>query len=215
MKKSLILLLLVLMLAIPPLGTASAQNDKINIKGEVLSFDGGILTVESNKGEMIEVILPEGLDLPGLEVGDAVLIKATAGENGEWIARTVKVLGQGDDDLNEMGSFEDNSAYCSEDKKDTPHPLAIKIAERYDVSEEMVMTYYCQGYSIGQIMLAIKTSQLEGVEVSPETILDNLESGIAWGLIWKDMGLIGWEKNGNSPPGQLKKPDKFNSDGDD
>jgi hypothetical protein len=45
--------------------------------------------------------------------------------------------------------------------------------------------------------------------------LDNLDSGIAWGLIWKDMGLIGWEKNGNSPPGQLNKSDKVHSDDDD
>jgi hypothetical protein len=215
MKKTLISLLLVLVLAVPAMGTVSAQKDKINIKGEVLSVGGGVLTVESNKGETIEIAIPENFDLPELEVGDAVLIKAVAGEGDEWIAGTVKVLGQGDDDTDELGNFADNSAYCSDDKKNSPHPLAIKIAERYGVSEEMVMTYYCQGYSIGQIMLAIKTSQLEGVEVSPETLLDNLDSGIAWGLIWKDMGLIGWEKNGNSPPGQLKKPDKFNSDGDD
>jgi hypothetical protein len=215
MKKTLISLLLVLVLAVPAMGTVSAQKDKINIKGEVLSVGGGVLTVESNKGETIEIAIPENFDLPELEVGDAVLIKAVAGEGDEWIAGTVKVLGQGDDDTDELGNFADNSAYCSDDKKNSPHPLAIKIAERYGVSEEMVMTYYCQGYSIGQIMLAIKTSQLEGVEVSPETLLDNLDSGIAWGLIWKDMGLIGWEKNGNSPPGQLNKSDKVHSDDDD
>ena len=91
-------------------------------------------------------------------------------------------------------------------------PLAAKIAERYEVTEDMVMTYYCQGYSIGEIMLAIKTSQMEGVEMTPEEILGNLETNDAWGLLWQDMGLIGWEKNGNSPPGQLKK---LEADGDD
>jgi len=128
----------------------------------------------------------------------------------------VKVLGQGaNDDMDEIGGFQTNSAYCAEDKKDLPHPLATKIAERSGVSEEKVMTYYCEGYSIGEIMLAIKTSQMEGVSATHEEILSNLGSSNAWGLIWKDLGLIGWEKNGNSPPGQLKKLDPNNTDGDD
>ena len=215
MKKTLISLLIVLMLALPAMGTVSAQKDKLNVKGEVLSLNGDVLTVESNQGEAIEILIPADFDLPALEPGDSVLIKAVAGEEGGWVAGTVKVLGQGDDSMDEMGGFDLNSAYCAEDKKDTPHPLAVKIAERYGVSEEMVMTYYCQGYSIGQIMLAIKTSQMEGVDASPEEILGSLDGGVAWGLIWKDMGLIGWEKNGNSPPGQLKKPDKVGTDGDD
>ena len=215
MKKTLISLLIVLMLALPAVGNVSAQNDKLNVKGEVLSLEGGVLTVESNKGETVEIALPADFDLPELEVGDSVLVKAVAGEEGGWVASAVKVLGQGDAASDKPGGFEINSAYCAEDKKDSPHPLAVKIAERYGVSEEMVMTYYCQGYSIGQIMLAIKTSQMEGVDASPEEILGSLESGVAWGQIWKEMGLIGWEKNGNSPPGQLKKPDKVGTDGDD
>ena len=215
MKKTLISLLLVLMLTLPAGGTGSAQKDKLNVKGEVVSVGGNILTVESNKGYVIEFTVTD-ITMPDLEVGDSVLIKAIAGEGGEWIARTVKVLGQGDnDDMDEMGGFQTNSAFCAEDKKDTPHPLAPKIAERFGVSEEMVMTYYCEGYSIGKIMLAIKTSQMEGVTDTPEEILSKLESDGAWGLIWKDMGLIGWAKNGKSPPGQLKKLDPVNADGDD
>jgi hypothetical protein len=204
------------MLSLPTLGTVSAQKDKLNIKGEVLSVEVKILTVESNKGVTVEVMLSPDLTWPDLQVGDSVLIKAVAGEGDEWIAETVKVLGQGaNDDLDESGGFRNNSAYCAEDKKTSPHPLAPKIAERYGVSEAMVMTYYCEGYSIGQIMLAIKTSQIEGVNATPEEILNNLDSGNAWGLIWKDLGLIGWEKNGNSPPGQLKKLNPNQSDGDD
>lgn len=215
MKKTLISLLIVLMLALPAVGAVSAQNNKLNVKGEVLSLEGGVLTVESNKGETIEIAIPADFDLPDIETGDSVLIKGVAGEEGGWVASAVKVLGQDNDAGDEMGGFEINSAYCAEDKKDTPHPLAVKIAERYGFSEELVMTSYCQGYSIGQIMLAIKTSQMDGVDASPEEILGSLESGIAWGQVWKDMGLIGWEKNGNSPPGQLKKPDKVGADGDD
>lgn len=216
MKKTLISLLLFLMLTLLVVGTVSAQKEKLNVKGEVLSLEGNVLTVKSNKGEIVEIMLSADMTLPDLQVGDSVLIKAIAGEEGEWIARMVKVLGQGaDNDMDDSGGFQTNSAYCAEDKKDTPHPLATKIAERYGVTAEMVMSYYCEGFSIGEIMLAIKTSQMEGVSTTPEEILGDLESGNAWGLIWKDMGLIGWEKNGKSPPGQLKKLEPMNADGDD
>jgi len=102
--------------------------------------------------------------------------------------------------------FNDNNAFCAEDKQEKPHPLAPSIAERYDVAEEMVMGYFCEGYSIGAIMLAIKTSQLDGIDASPGDLLANRAVGNAWGKIWKELGLIDKEKDGHSPPGQLKKP---------
>jgi hypothetical protein len=198
--------MLVLLMALMTFSSVAAQKDKLNIKGEVISFEGNVLMVLSNKGETVEIVIPEGFTMPELAAGDSVLVKATAGEEGEWIAGTVKVVGQQNtEQVQETNEYQFNNAYCVEGKKDTNHPLAAKIAERYEVSEDLVMTYYCQGYSIGEIMLAIKTSQMEGVEMTPEEILDNLESNDAWGLLWQDMGLIGWEKNGKSPPGQLKK----------
>lgn len=61
----------------------------------------------------------------------------------------------------------------------------------------------------GAIMLALKTSQIDGVLVDADTLLVERANGIGWGQIWKDMGLIGCEKNGHSPPGLLKKPDDY------
>lgn len=206
MKKTLTSLMLVLLMALMTFSSVAAQKDKLNLKGEVITYEGNILTVLSNKDETVEIVIPEGFTMPELAPGDSVLIKATAGEEGEWIAGAVKVLShQNTEEAQETNEYRFTNAYCTDGKKETNHPLAAKIAERYDVSEDLVMTYYCQGYSIGEIMLAIKTSQIEGVEITPEEILDNLENNDAWGLLWQDMGLIGSEKEGKSPPGQLKK----------
>lgn len=213
MKKTLTSLLLVLLIALMTVGSVSAQKNKTNLKGEVISFDGSILIVESNKGEMVEIVIPEGFEIPELVPGDSVLVKAEAGEGGEWIAVSVKLLShQNTEKKQETYEYRFTNAYCVDGKKETNHPLAAKIAERYGIDEETMMTYYCQGYSIGEIMLALKTSQMEGIEVSFEDILAGLDGPDAWGQIWQDMGLIGWEKNGTPPPGQLKK---MEADGDD
>jgi hypothetical protein len=216
MKKTLIAALLVLMITLLAVGPAAAKKDKLNVKGEVSAVGGGSVTVETKKGETYVIGLPEGIEPGAIQVGDAVLIKAVAGEDGGWKAVTVKVIGKGDDvdddddgDEIENGDDDDddgnggkgNSAFCAADKQVKPHPLAPKLAERYGVSEEMVMGYFCEGYSIGAIMLAIKTSQIEGTSVDVGTLLAGRDTGKGWGLIWKELGLIGSEKQGHSPPG--------------
>jgi hypothetical protein len=72
---------------------------------------------------------------------------------------------------------------------------------------EWVMEYFCDGYGMGQIMLALKTSELEGIETNPDSLLAERANGVGWGNIWKNMGLIGSEREGHSPPGLLKKPE--------
>ena len=84
MKKTLIVTILVLMIALSSVGPAFAQKDKINIKGEVTAVDGGSLTVESNKGDTYVITVPDGIDVSAIQVGDSVLIKAAAGEGGAW-----------------------------------------------------------------------------------------------------------------------------------
>jgi hypothetical protein len=100
------------------------------------------------------------------------------------------------------GSLGTSSAYCGE-KKEKNHPVAEGIAETYGASTEEVMGYFCEGYSFGAIMLALQTS---GGDVGG--MLAKRKAGQGWGQIWKEMGLIGSEKEGHSPPGLLKKPDK-------
>lgn len=212
MKKILITLLLTLMVAILAVGPASAQKDKVNIKGEVVSVVAGTMTVKSNKGETFVVAIPAGFDMSTIQVGVSVLVKGRNAQNGSIEADSIKLVGKsskaGDDDYQEKpeGS-KDNSAFCADGKQEKTHPLAPKISERYGVTEEMVMGYFCEGYSIGAIMLAIKTSQLDGITSNPGDLLASRTAGNAWGQIWKGLGLIGSEKDGHSPPGLLKKPD--------
>jgi len=211
MKKILVTTTLVLLIALSVVETVSAQKNKINIKGEVTAIDSGSLKVTSTKGETYVITIPGSMDVSAIKVGDSVLIKATAGQGNTWIAESVKRVGNGNDNANNNNNeekaegFKDNSAFCADGKQEKPHPLAPKIAERFGVSEKMVMDYFCEGYSIGAIMLAIKTSQLEGVSSTPGDLLASREDGNGWGLIWKDLKLIGSEKEGHSPPGLLKK----------
>jgi hypothetical protein len=53
----------------------------------------------------------------------------------------------------------------------------------------------------------LRTSQLGEEVASPDDLLISRASGNGWGQIWKELGLIGSEKEGHSPPGQLKKQD--------
>jgi len=210
MKKAFGATILVLLIALSAVGPAYAQKNKINIKGEVTAMENGTLTIASNKGDTYTITIPDNMDVSAVQVGDSVLVKATAGEGNTWIAESIKLVGNGNakndnNDEDKTEGFKDNSAFCADGKQVKPHPLAPKIAERFGVSEEMVMGYFCDGYSIGAIMLAIKTSQMEGMTASPDDLLGDRAAGNAWGLIWKDLGLIGNEKNGQSPPGLLKK----------
>jgi len=101
------------------------------------------------------------------------------------------------------------------------HPVGNKLATDYGVPYEDVMGWFCQegaGYGFGQIMLALRTAKLTGG--APEVYLSRRTAGEGWGQIWKDVGLVGKNKdegagannNGNgqgsadraTPPGQDK-----------
>lgn len=214
MKKLITTTLFVLLIAMLVTMPASAQKDKVNVKGEVISIDANTLTIESNKGDTFKVVVPADFDMSSVEVGSSVLVKGKTGDDNSIEADSIKVVGktnENDKDEKEEKEkpegFKDNSAFCAEDKQEKLHPLAAKMAERYGVSEEWVMEKVCEGYSIGAIMLAVKTSQMPDIDTDPEDLLAKRTDGSGWGLIWKDLGLIGSEKNGNSPPGLLKKPD--------
>ena len=211
MKRILLTAILILMLSLLIAGPAFAKNDKINIKGEVTEVGAGTITVLSNKGISYEIAVPEGFDLTAIQVGDFVLIKGRLNEDSSVTAESIKLLGNGnvksDSDEDQADGGKSNSAYCADGKQEKPHPFAAKMAERYGVTEEWVMEYFCDGYGMGQIMLALKTGEIEGIEADPESLLAERTNGVGWGNIWKGLGLIGSEREGHSPPGLLKKPD--------
>lgn len=212
MKRYSVIFIIVLLISMFFPVSVFAKPGKGNVKGDVVDIDpgSGILTIVTKKGETLLVIAPVGFDFQGIEVGDSVMVKGETQEDGSILADSIKEVGKGSDDdndevENETEGSKDNSAYCADEKQEDSHPLANKIAERFGVAEEWVMSYLCDGYSIGAIMLALKTSEINGVD--PVTLLAGRSQGQGWGQIWKELGLIGGEREGHSPPGQLKKPD--------
>ena len=232
MKRILVATVLVLVISLLAVGPVAAQKGKLNIKGEVKAVTASTLTILSNKGETFTVTVLEGFDTSTIHEGDSVLVKAVAADGGGWLAQSIKLVGNnnGNDDKNDADENEDedengneiepdnddaegskdNGAYCADGKQEKPHPLAARLAERYGVTEDWVMDHFCDGYGMGAIMLALKTSQIEGVDTDPDTLLSGRANGVGWGNLWKDLRLIGNEKDGHSPPGLLKKPDKKN-----
>ena len=211
MKTKLSISILVLLIALLAAVPALAIPGKGAVKGKVTVVDpgGGIVTIETNKGETVKVIIPKDFDITSVKVGDSVLVKGAAGPGDSIEAEWLKQVGEGrgkNDDQDKPEGKKDNSAFCAEGKQDKLHPLADKIEERFDVPEEgWVMDYFCSGYGMGAIMLALKTSELDGSD--PGELLESRAQGQGWGQIWKDRGLIGSEKEGHSPPGLLNRPD--------
>jgi hypothetical protein len=180
------------------------------IKGTLTALNGdGTVTLNSSKGETLVIALPAGFDASTLVVGDTLLIKGTTAADGSFQAETVTVVtaddedaddAEDDDSSDEDGSKAD-SAYCS-GAKESAHPLAVRIAARYGVSEAWVMEKFCSGFGMGAIMLSLKTQQLSGA--NPDDLLAQRLEGMGWGNIWKEQGLIGSEKSIQAPKGKLR-----------
>ena len=196
---------------------ASAVPGKGAIKGEVVAVDTeqGVVTLETRKSEFVMVKLPPDVDAEAIEVGDWMLIKGTRDQDDVIVAEWFKPVGRGKDNSNEdkAEGKKDNSAFCDPEKQEKFHPLAAKIGERYAVGEGWVMDNFCEGYGMGAIMLALKTSQLDGSDAGE--LLEMRAEGKGWGRIWLEKGLIGSEKEGFSPPGLLKRPEYAGPKGED
>lgn len=113
------------------------------------------------------------------------------------------------------------SAFCGNENSQAPevHPVAQSIADRYGVSYDEVIGWFCdgegapeaegasnngQGRGFGRIMLALQTSKVTG---RPTTdLLNEANNGKAWGRIWQEAGLIGRPEDG-VPPGHANRPD--------
>ena len=210
MKKKFTISILVILIALLAAVPALAIPGKGAVKGEVKEFgsDGKTVKIETKRGETVIVTVPIGFDFDAIKPGDWVLVKVKVGVGDSIEAEWVKQVGKGrgkNDDQDKPEGKKDNSAFCDVGKQDKAHPLVAKISGRFDVPEEGLMDYFCDGYGMGAIMLAIKTSKLDGGD--PGVLLGERALGKGWGQIWKDTGLIGSEKQGHSPLGLLNRPD--------
>jgi hypothetical protein len=99
-----------------------------------------------------------------------------------------------------------------------PHPTATKLALRYNVPYEEIMSWFCQGFGFGEIEKAYSLSLQYNVPV--EQLFALKSSGEGWGNIKKlaptlsptpvpgDQALPGGPGKGNGKPDKPPKPKK-------
>jgi hypothetical protein len=76
-----------------------------------------------------------------------------------------------------------------------PHPKGTRLAERYDVSYDEIMGWFCDGFGFGEVNRAYSLSLKKDMPV--EEIFALREDGLGWGQIKKQLGV----KPGSGPPG--------------
>lgn len=203
MKKVSFVFVTAILLSITAFSIATGQSRMGNVKGQVKAFDAetGQINLQTWKGEEVVIQAPEDFDFTSIEQGTYLHAKGRTNEEGIIVADWIKESkGRGDDD--ERGKA--NNAYCA-GRKDKPHPLAAGIEEIYGYPPEETMAYFCKGFGFGQIMLALQTKEMKGIEVSD--LLDKRKAGMGWGQIWKEYDLVGEPGEASSPPGHLKRPE--------
>lgn len=203
MKKKILLCTIIVLVAalavVPVLAKPSIY------KGQVNSIEENQITLLTKKNQTIIVISPDEFEISSLLVGDWVIAKGEM-QGEDLIAEWIKKIGKDSSEYeDEAEGKKDNSAYCDAEKKQEPHPMASALAEKFDTNPEWVMDHFCGGYSMGAIMLALKTQAINNETVADE-ILAKRANGQGWGAIWKELKMIGSEREAKTPPGQLKKP---------
>jgi hypothetical protein len=98
---------------------------------------------------------------------------------------------QEDEDSGEKG------AYCV---GADPHPMAERLAYEYGVEYDVIMSYFCQGYGFGEIMLAYNIANTlddgDGEQnVAVEEVFGLRAGGMGWGQIMQGYGLVGNPKD--------------------
>ena len=222
MKRKILFLSVVAILAMMMTTTAFAQTGKGNPSGEVTGIDpgAGTLTMLTADGVELTVSLPSDFDYSTVEVGMVVTAKGDwteAGFDADWVKPSDgededSEADTGDEGEGETGegdpqgnAYGEGGIFCA-GGKDKPHPMAEKIAEDYGVSVEWVMDQACEGHGFGGVLVALQTQDVTGE--GADGLLEKRNNGQGWGQIWKDAGIVGNPHADNPPPGQLKKPDK-------
>jgi RNase P/RNase MRP subunit p29 len=181
------LLLAVAMVVVSIQVAAAAEGDEVEITGTVISIDeaNNSFVVETEEGETYTVLISEELDFDfeTLKKGDIVEVEGTENEDFSLLATKVKIEEQEKDDGDPSGGY-----YCEQSEE--MHPFGEKLASRYDeVKYETLQEWFCSGFGWGQIMLALKTSEITGDDF--EALLVRRGDGEGWGQIWQDLELIG------------------------
>jgi len=159
------------------------------VTGTVLSVDttAGTFQIGTENGDTLTVTPPAGFDLTTLTVGDTVAIQGTL-EASSLSATSIAPVaedGTGDGD----GDGRNNGSHCT--NPDSSQPALDKLSSEFNADYVQLLDWFCTGgYGVGEIMLALRTSQsMEGL--SAQEILELKTELNGWGKVWQQLGLIG------------------------
>jgi hypothetical protein len=108
-----------------------------------------------------------------------------------------------DDELDEQRVM---AIFCQPEAMPTiTHPVMAKMAAEYDVPEETINNWFCQGFGIGEIGLAYNLSQQTGTAVDDFFALS--QAGYGWGQIMQQSGQLLPLLPGEAQPDAVGPPD--------
>jgi len=178
---------------------------------EILCFSGTVDSISETEwviGGQSVLVNAETIIGDGLEVGSLVEVRFTVKEDESWLALEIssfteaqgppekkptkqprdpvgprgKVTGTGEP-VREMEGTpgpEKEQGVCDPETVQV-QPEATRLAERYDVTYEEIMTWFCLNYGFGEIDLAYSMSLEADMPVAD--IFAMRDSGMGWGLI--------------------------------
>jgi hypothetical protein len=117
-------------------------------------------------------------------------------------------FGEDEDEMDEDNEDMDMSLICS---GEMDHPVLLSLAESYEVEYSELAGYFCEGYGVGEIKLALQTAEkTEGEEDLWSDYLEMRkgEEEMGWGEIWQDLGLIGKDKNKNGETLEIQEQEQ-------
>lgn len=108
-----------------------------------------------------------------------------------------------DDDDDDEDDEDDDEDGCT---GANPHPVAQRLDEMYDTATyDEIVAWHCEGFGFGEIMHALATGQT--VDMAPEELLRMKTEMGGWGQVWKDLNLIGPDRE----PGERHAPPNGNN----
>ncbi len=194
----------------------------------VVYFCGGVEVVDIQLA--LETAAHEGIELTYVDVLELRFFEGEVVLTWEeiWALLEIEDMEVPEEEEEE----EEEGAVCS---GTMVHPVLTSLAEEYLVDYQTLLDYFCQGFGVGEIKLALQTAGKENVVLTYEELLalrsKDGEDEMGWGQIWQELGLIGknkqnteenqemetleYKKNNKPavPPGQAKeKPNKKDKD---
>ncbi len=121
------------------------------------------------------------------------------------------LIGSGDGDEGDGegdGDGKISSHYCSVDSE-AELPALADLAEQYGVEYSELLTFFCEGYGLGEIKLALKTAEkMEDEDLWNDfLILPKKDRDGGWGKLWQMLGLIGKDKMKGDQEDYKAKPE--------